>query len=91
GDKAALQVWRNAGAHLGRAVANAVLLLNPKRVVLCGGVSRAAKYFLPAVKSVLKTQSVKTPFKNLKIIISKEDNAGGAGAALYALSKTNEI
>jgi Transcriptional regulator/sugar kinase len=90
GDETALQLWREIGSYLGRGIAGMVLILNPDAVVLAGGVSRGAEYFLPSVKEVFERQSIKTPFKNLKVLLSDEGNIGGIGAALYALSKVNE-
>ena len=90
GDRAALDLWHDIGVHLGRAIANLVLLLNPQAVVLAGGVSRGAKYFMGGVNEILKQQSVKTPFKNLKILVSKTSDVGALGAALYAAAKNNE-
>lgn len=90
GDEIALKLWRDIGMHLGRGIASMVLILNPEAVVLAGGVSRGAQYFLPSVKEVFEKQSIKTPFKYLKILLSEEGNIGGIGAALYALAKINE-
>lgn len=90
GDEVALNLWKNIGTYLGKGLANMVLLLNPDAIVLAGGVSRGAEYFLPSVEEVFSQQAVKTPFKNVKILLSKEGNIGGVGAALYALHKANE-
>ncbi len=89
-DEVALNLWKEIGSYLGRGLADMVLLLNPDAIVLAGGVSRGAKYFLPSVREVFEKQAVKTPFKNVKILLSKEGNIGGVGAALYALHKANE-
>jgi len=89
-DKTAMALWHDIGINLGRAVANSALILNPQAVVLTGGVSRGAKYFKKSMLGVLKEQSVKAPFENLRILISKQNNIGGIGAAMYALSKVNE-
>lgn len=89
-DDVAINLWKEIGTYLGRGLANMILLLNPDAIVLAGGVSRGAKYFLPSVKEVFAQQSVKTPFKNVKVLLSKEGNIGGVGAALYALYKSNE-
>ncbi len=86
----ALKLWNDIGVYLGRTAANITLALNPEAIVFAGGVSRGAKYFLPAMKEIFDKQSIKTPFKNLKILLSKEGNIGGIGAALYAMSKVNE-
>ena len=90
GDKAAKEVWHGVGHYLGRGIAAMVLFFNPQAVVLAGGVSRGAKYFMPGVKEVMAAQKVKTPFKNLKILISKESDIGALGAALYAQVKADE-
>jgi glucokinase len=90
GDEIAAKLWCDIGTHLGRGIANMVLFLNPQAVVLAGGVSRGAKHFMHCVEDVFKEQSVKTPFKKLKVLLSEEGNIGGVGAALYALSKTDE-
>ncbi|MDR0646249.1 MAG: ROK family protein [Elusimicrobiota bacterium] len=90
GDKTALVLWNKTGMYLARGVVNAVLLLNPEAVVLAGGVSRGAKYFIDEMYNIFKKQFIRTPFENLKLLISRETEVGAAGTALYALSKFNE-
>ena len=84
----ALQIWKDTGHYLGIGIANLCLLLDLDTVVLTGGVSGAAAYFMPALKCVLDNQQIKTPFKNLKLTVSKNPNIGGVGAAMYALHRT---
>lgn len=81
----ALQIWKDTGFYLGVGIANWVLVLDVDTVVLTGGVSGAAPYFLPATQEVLHQQQIPTPFKNLKLAVSQDPNIGGVGAALYAL------
>jgi predicted NBD/HSP70 family sugar kinase len=64
-----------------------LLLLNPDCVVLTGGVSRAARHFMPALKEVFRTQQIKTPFKTVKVKIAKNADLGAYGAALFGLEK----
>lgn len=90
GDEIALKLWDTIGRYIGRGLTNMVLLLNPDAVILTGGISRGAKYFMPAIREIFKAQPISTPFKKLKVLTSKECNIGGVGAALYALSKANE-
>ena len=89
-DKFALAIWQNFGTYLGRGLANLILIFNPGAIVLSGGVSGGAKYFMPSLNKVLKEQKIKEPFKNIKLLISKTKNIGALGAALYALSMDNE-
>ncbi len=81
----ALKLWEDTGFYLGVGIANVVLMLDIDTVVLTGGISGAATYFMPALKRVLEAQSFKTPFKQLRLLISKNPNVGGVGAALYAI------
>ena len=85
GCKEALQIWKDTGHYLGIGIANAVLLLDLDTVVLTGGVSGAAPYFMPALKQVLHNQQIKTPFENLTLLTSQNPNIGGIGAAMYAI------
>ncbi len=85
GCPAALRVWEDTGYYLGIGIANAVLTLDLDTVVLTGGVSGAATYFMPALERVLQTQTFKVPFEQLKLLISKNPDVGGVGAALYAM------
>lgn len=90
GCKQALQIWHDTGHYLGIGIANAVLLLDLDTVVLTGGVSGAAPYFMPALKEVLDTQQIKTPFEKLKLLISQNPNIGGVGAAMYAIHRAQQ-
>ncbi|MBO7238770.1 MAG: ROK family protein [Elusimicrobiaceae bacterium] len=81
----ALKIWEDTGFFLGIGIANTCLILDVDTVVLTGGVSGVAKYFLPAMESVLHHQQIQTPFKKLKLIVSQNPNIGGVGAAMYAI------
>ena len=87
----ALKIWQDTGRYLGTGIANLVLTLDLDTVVLTGGVSGAAPYFMPALKEVLEKQSFKTPFKQLKLLVAKNPNVGGVGAALYAIHHAGKI
>jgi glucokinase len=90
GCKSAEKVWGTVGKSLGAGIAAAGNLLDLDAVVLTGGVANNHKFFMPALKARLAEEKMKTPFKDLKIIISKMHEAGGTGAALYALDRYNE-
>lgn len=84
----ALKIWEDTGFYLGVGIANLVLILDLDTIVLTGGISGSAAYFIPTLKRVLDEQQIKTPFKKLKICVSKNPDIGGVGAALYALHQT---
>lgn len=81
----ALKIWEDTGFFLGIGISNCVLGLDTDTVVLTGGVSGAAKYFLPSLENVLHHQQIQTPFKKLKLVVSQDPNIGGVGAAMYAI------
>lgn len=87
GDPAARRVWAETGDYLGRGLASLILVLNPGCVVLTGGVSRARKWFMPALEKVLKVQQISTPFKKVKVRISDDADLGSHGAALFGLER----
>ncbi|MCR5505233.1 MAG: ROK family protein [Elusimicrobiaceae bacterium] len=89
-DKSALEIWQYFGKHLGITLSNLTLIFNPEAIILSGGISGGAKYFMPSLQKVLKAQKIKEPFKHLKILTSKTKDIGAIGAALYALSMENE-
>ncbi|MBR2081628.1 MAG: ROK family protein [Elusimicrobiaceae bacterium] len=83
----ALKIWEDTGHYLGIGIANLGLILDLDTVVLTGGVSGAAPYFMSALKRVLDEQPIRTPFKKLKLCVSKNPDIGGVGAAMYALHR----
>lgn len=85
GCKTALKIWEDTGRYLGIGIANIILTLDVDTVVLTGGVSGASPYFMPALKQVLQNQQIKTPFERVNVLVSKNPNVGGVGAALYAI------
>lgn len=87
-DKTALKIWLETGLMLGQGLANAILILNPDCLVFTGGVSKASKYILKGVKHIFFKQKIVTPFKHLKIIVSKTADLGSIGAALYGIEHT---
>ncbi|OGR44131.1 MAG: hypothetical protein A2X35_13110 [Elusimicrobia bacterium GWA2_61_42] len=87
GHAGARRVWAETGHYLGRGLAALILVLNPDCVVLTGGVSRARKWFMPAMNKVLGAQQIKTPFARVKIRVADNADLGSHGAALFGLDK----
>ena len=55
GDKAAIDAYELEGFYLGRAIGAAVNLINPRKVVIGGGVSLGFDLFWPSLERTLKT------------------------------------
>jgi glucokinase-like ROK family protein len=88
GDKLALEIYRETGYFLGKAISYAVNIINPQKVILGGGVSMDIELFLPEIKKIVDKMAFKDPNKNL--IIEKTGlsyEAALIGAAAIAKSR----
>lgn len=82
-DQLAKNIWKKMGKNLGITLSGIINLLNPEMVVLTGGVSKAAKFFLGELKKTLEKNTFSEPLKRVKIVTVKK-NLGAIGAALLA-------
>lgn len=83
GDAAARQIWVRVGRWLGLAVANAVNLLNPDRVVIGGGVAKAWPMFAPSLLRTVHGLAMDVPGRTVRVVRAKlGDDAGVVGAAV---------
>ena len=86
GDDLALKIWRETGEYLGLGVANVVNILNPRRVVLGGGVMEAEDLFLDAVRETVSEHAMKQLAEDVEIVPGMlGDQAGIIGAVHLAL------
>ncbi len=67
GDELALNVFREAGSYLGLAIANAINIINPSRVLVGGDVFDGLPYILPTIKQVVASRSMEIPGRNVRI------------------------
>lgn len=79
GNKKAQKVLELAGRYLGVALSDLIKILDPERIVVGGGISKAGNLILKSTKDEIKKR---TFFKPPKIVLSKmKDNAVAIGAA----------
>ena len=78
GDKNAQSVWDDTGYYLGKAIAAAVNILNPRKVILGGGVSMSMALFYPSLKQTLDRMVFRQANRELTV----EKTALGYDAAL---------
>lgn len=83
GDPLARRLFARAGVALGRGIAAAAVLFDLDRVVIGGGVSRAARFFLPALRRELAARAQLDFTRGLPVEIS----AGTVDAALLGAAK----
>ncbi|BAZ05543.1 ROK family protein [Calothrix sp. NIES-3974] len=85
GDSRALEFWQEYGRDLGIGISSLVYVLTPDAVILGGGVSGSAKFFLPATRAEVERRVLFTSRENLQIIPAQLGNQAGIfGAAKIA-------
>jgi predicted NBD/HSP70 family sugar kinase len=91
GDPAAVAVIQYAGDTLGIGIANMLNLLNPKMVILGGGIARAGDLLLDAVREAIVGLSLPASICNAEIRTTGLNEWGIAvGAATLALETALE-
>ena len=85
GDTLASEVIEHVGRHLGKAIAIAINLFNPQKVIIAGEIIEANKVLLPAIESCINTQVLKEFRQNLPVVCSAIDHRSALGA--FALVK----
>jgi glucokinase len=86
GDPVALEIWDLFTTQLAAGLCNCVWLLNPDRIVIGGGIAKAGKLLIEALKTKMHAQ-LALPFRQkLKIVPAKFGNdAGIIGNAAVAM------
>ncbi|MCU0524549.1 MAG: ROK family protein [Elainella sp. Prado103] len=91
GDPEALAFWQNYGRNLAAGLASLVYVLTPEAILLGGGVSASAEFFLPTLKAELDRRVLPSSRSGLQILIAALGNqAGMVGAAKLAWQRYEE-
>lgn len=81
GDPRANKFWSEAGFQLGTTLCGLVNLLNPRRIVIGGGVANAPPIFFKTVQITIQKRAMKIPAIMVKIVKARlGDDAGIMGA-----------
>jgi len=81
GNVCALRFWNDTAVHIGNALVGVVNLLNPRLIIIGGGVSNNYKFLGPTINAIIKKRAMKVQAKMVKIVRAKlGDNAGIIGA-----------
>lgn len=85
GNKHAIEVFGTAGRAFGVVLSGLVNTLNPDKIVIGGGVSKAWQFLRPSVLSEVKARAFEIPASHVTIVRAKlGDRAGVLGAARIA-------
>ncbi|PWK06591.1 ROK family transcriptional regulator [Tumebacillus permanentifrigoris] len=71
GDALAVEVLADTGRYLGIGIANMINTLNPSRIILSGGVSRAGDFLLNALRETVQKRALHTPVSIVSIVTSE--------------------
>ncbi|MBI4387996.1 MAG: ROK family protein [Candidatus Omnitrophica bacterium] len=87
-DFLAVQIKKRAGSYMGVGLGSLINLLNPKKVILGGGVLTDSNYFWQAMMRSTQKEAWPMPFKDCAIIKTKLGNrVGDLGAMAVALER----
>ncbi|MEG5031566.1 ROK family protein [Microcoleus sp. AT3-D2] len=85
GDAKALEFWRNYGRYLGIGLASLIYVLTPEAIIIGGGISAGAEFFLPQVREEIERRVLPTSRADLELLVAELGNqAGIVGAAKLA-------
>ena len=88
GNESALRIWKLYGNNLGIGISSLVYLFTPQLVLIGGGVSAAADYFLPSVIKQIEKRVQPISREGLLVRTCELGNmAGCLGAALNAMQR----
>ncbi len=85
GDTLAQGLIKEVGTHLGKALAIAINMFNPQKVVLAGELTEAEAILFPVIQRCIDTQALSDFRQNLPVVRSELDNRSAIGA--FALAK----
>lgn len=81
-DSAALEFWQAYGRSLGAGLASSIYILTPEAVIIGGGISASAEFFLPSTLAEIERRVVSPSRINLQLLTAQLGNhAGMLGAA----------
>ncbi len=70
-DKNAIRFWKEAGRRIGLGLTSVVNLLNPKYIIIGGGVANAHAYTFPAIREMIRTRAMKIPARMVRVTRAK--------------------
>ncbi|WP_413165307.1 ROK family protein [Capilliphycus salinus ALCB114379] len=86
GDTNAIEYWQQYGQRLGAGLASLIYILTPEAIILGGGISAGAEFFLPSTIAEIERRVLASSRQDLQVLIAELGNQAGAiGAAKLAL------
>ena len=83
GDKKAIRFWEETGAMIGLGLVGVINVLNPRLVIIGGGVSNSLRFMKKGMCQTILDRAMSSPAKMVKVVRSKlGNNAGIIGASV---------
>lgn len=91
GDPIAQEIYQRVGHYLGIAIANVIVTVGPRKIVIGGGVSQAGELLFEPIRRTVKSSVYITATEQIEIVPAQLGiNAGIIGAAAWAGEVTRE-
>lgn len=85
GDPVAVNIFEQAGKYIGLAIANILVTISPRRILIGGGLAAAGDLLMEPIRRTVLAQSHMVPVDQVEIVpASLGENAGVLGSALWA-------
>jgi glucokinase len=83
GEKRALAFWHEAGVRIGNGLTATVNLLNPRLIIIGGGVSNSHRFLFPAIRETIKARAMSVQGSMVRVVRAKlGSDAGIIGACV---------
>ena len=81
GNTRALRFWQETATHIGNALTGVINLLNPRLIIIGGGVAGNYKFMEKTIQKVIRRRAMRFPRKMVKVVRARlGDEAGILGA-----------
>ncbi|MFP3358080.1 ROK family transcriptional regulator [Planococcus sp. SIMBA_143] len=92
GNEACIEVLTQAGRAMGVGLTNLIHIINPEKIVLGGGVSKAQQFILPAIRETIRASALTQSASRTQVEITKlGDDATLIGAVTLLLVDVFEL
>ncbi|MGI8316679.1 ROK family transcriptional regulator [Halobacillus mangrovi] len=87
-DEFSIQLLNQTGRYLGIGLTNLIHTINPKRIIIGGGVSKAGSFLMEGIEETIQTRGLTDKAKETSIVISKlGEHASAIGACVLILEE----
>ncbi|WP_408008077.1 ROK family transcriptional regulator [Pseudalkalibacillus sp. A8] len=88
GDDFSIELLNQTGRYLGIGLINLIHTLNPERIIIGGGVSRAGDFLMDGIKETIHSRGLTKKAKETPIVLSKlGENASAFGSCVLILEE----